>query len=229
MKKKNNNDMRDKRRGGFYWHTGEPLVTVTTIPQAIDKPALRHWVGKQVYLAMVKDPSMSEKEALSSPYSQSKKAKERGLAIHSIVESFKTTGKMPPNIPEKYQNYADAFHKWMKDNKITIVEQEKTVISKKYRYAGTADLIVKKGDGGTWVCDVKTGKDIYKEAHLQLSAYKQALEEGGTKIDRMGVILLKDTGNYKFEEVDECFDIFLATKKLWEFLHAEDCKKVGYL
>ena len=42
----------------------------------------------------------------------------------------------------------------------------------------------------------------------------------------MGVILLKETGNYKFEEVDECFDAFLATKKLWEFLNKDLIEKM---
>jgi predicted RecB family nuclease len=144
------------------------------------------------------------------------------------VESFKNTGKIPEGIPPGYDVYANAFHKWMQDNHITIEEQEKTVVSKKYGYAGTCDLVIRKNGTGLWVCDVKTGKDIYLEAHLQLSAYKQALNENGVNVERAGVILLKDTGNYKFEEVDDCFDAFLATKKMWEFLNKEDLEKIGY-
>ena len=220
-------DKRNQRRGGFYWFEGKPYISVTNVLRAIDKPALRYWFGTQVFLAMVKNPTLSEKEALSAPYKTSDTAKSRGTTIHSIVESFKNTGKIPEGIPEKYAGYANAFQKWMKDNAVELVEQEKTIISKKYGYAGTADLIVRKGDS-IWVCDVKTGKGIYQEAHLQLSAYKQALIENGINIERMGVILLKETGNYKFEEVDECFDTFLATKKLWEFLNKDLIEKIGY-
>ena len=223
-------DLRESnRRGGFYWLNGIPYVSVTTVLKAIDKPALRRWVGKEVYLAMVQNPSLSEMDALSAPYTKTKKAMDRGTTIHSIVESFKKTKEYIETIPPEFKEYAKAFYKWTRDNKITLLENEKTVVSEKYKFAGTTDLVVKKNNEETWVCDIKTGKDIYLEAHLQLSAYKAALEENGVKIDRMGVILLKDTGNYKFEEVDECFDAFLATKKLWEFLNKEDCIKVGYL
>lgn len=71
------------------------------------------------------------------------------------------------------------------------------------------------------VCDVKTGKDIYDDVFLQLSAYKQAYEEAGGEEVGIGVVLLstgKDgmaTGKYKFQEGEYCFQEFLAAKKLW--------------
>ena len=216
------------RRAGFYWVDKSPYVSVTTILKCIDKPALRWWFGREIYLAVVKDPSMPEKEAMSAPYIKTKEASIRGSAVHKIVEEFKQSQEHLKTIDDPYKPYATAFYNWAEDNHITFVENEKTVISKKYGYAGTADLIVKKNGEGVWLCDVKTGKDIYLESHIQLSAYKKALEENGIKIDRMGVILLKDTGTYKFEEVDDCFEVFLACKKLWEFLNKEDCEKLGY-
>jgi hypothetical protein len=59
-------DMRESsRRGGFYWHTdGRPYISVTTVLSVIDKPALRYWFGKEVYRAMVVNPTLGEKEAL---------------------------------------------------------------------------------------------------------------------------------------------------------------------
>jgi hypothetical protein len=216
------------RRAGFYWVDQIPYVSVTNVLKVIDKPALRYWFGREVYLAMVKNPSMAEKEALSAPYVKSQAAATRGSAVHKIVEEFKQSQEHLKTIDDPYKPYAQAFYNWVEDNHIAFVENERTVISKKYGYAGTCDLIVKKNGDGVWLCDVKTGKDIYLESHIQLSAYKKALEENGVKIDRMGVILLKDTGTYKFEEVDECFDIFLACKTLWQFLNKEDCEKLGY-
>lgn len=226
----NTSDKRNERRGGFYWVGNTPYVSVTNVLQAIDKPALRRWVGKEVYLAMVKNPNLTESEALAAPYKISDDAKTRGTTIHSIVEAYKESGAEIKPEDAKYAGYAQAFHKWVKDNNMEVIDHEKTVISKKYGFAGTTDMIVRnRQTGEVWVCDVKTGKDIYQEAFLQVSAYKQALIENGTQIDKAGVILLQESGTYKFGESEDYFQYFLATKKLWEFLNRETCKKLGYL
>jgi hypothetical protein len=226
----NKTTTKDDRRGGFYWVDNTPYVSVTNILKVIDKPALRRWAAKETYLAMVKDPTLSEQEALSMPYMKTKAGAERGSAIHSLVEAWEKTQKVIESVPQNYRLYAQAFYKWTRDNNLDLQEHEKTVISKEHRYAGTLDLIVKKGQGELWIVDIKTGRDIYLESHLQLSAYKHALSEDfGMDIGRMGVLLLKETGNYKFEEVDDYFDVFMACKKLWEFINREDCEKVGYL
>ncbi|MCB1712872.1 MAG: hypothetical protein KDH96_10445 [Candidatus Riesia sp.] len=223
-------DFRNQRRGMFYWQDKKPYVSVTNVLKVIDKPALRYWFGKQVYLAMTVDPTMNEKEALAAPYKKSKKAMNRGTTVHSIVEAYKKTGAVIDSVPEDYQGYAKAFYKWIDDNKIEVVENEKTVVSESMGYAGTLDMMVKKNGTETWIIDVKTGKDIYAEAHIQLSAYKHALKEDfGQKIDRMGVLLLKENGNYKFEEADDNIDVFLACQQIWYFLNKEDCDKVGYV
>ena len=78
----NQTNQKEFKRGGFYWIEDKPFVSVTNILKIIDKPALRRWVGKEVYLAMVKDPTISEAEALSAPYKKSEKASLRGKAIH---------------------------------------------------------------------------------------------------------------------------------------------------
>jgi hypothetical protein len=215
------NDMRNERRGGFYWKNQTPYVSVTNILKVLDKPALRYWFGREVYRAMVVDPTLGEQEALSAPYKTSDVAKNRGTTIHSIVESYKTTGEqiVPP---AEYKEYANAFYSWVKDYKMTITEHEKTVFDEVNRIAGTMDLIC-KNNGDTWVIDVKTGKDIYDEAFLQVSAYMKM-----SGANRGGVLLLQDNGKYKFAECPDYFEYFLSTKKIWEFINRELCEEVGY-
>lgn len=220
-------DKRQERRGGFYWFDNKPYVTVTTAIKILDKPALRYWFGREVYRAMVVDPTLGESEALSAPYKKSEKAKARGTTVHSIVEAWKASGIEIDKLPEDIKPYATAFYNWVSDNKVTPLEHEKTVVSEKYKYAGTIDLIAKR-NGDIWIIDVKTGKDIYPEAHIQVSAYKQALEESGQKVQRTGILLLKDNGKYKFEESDDNLDIFLHAKEIWKFINKELCEKVGY-
>ena len=226
MKKDN---LKDEKRGNFYWIDKRPYISVTQILKAIDKPALRYWFGKEVYYAMVRNPSLGEQEALSAPYKTSDKARMRGSTIHSIVEAYKSSGAVIDTIPDEIRGYANAFYKWIDDNKVEILENEKTVVSKTHRFAGTLDLLVGKERDEVWIIDIKTGKDIYPEGFLQLSAYKHALEEdAGAKVDRMGILLLQDSGKYKFAEGEDYFDVFIATKKVWEFLNRDVLEKVGY-
>jgi hypothetical protein len=221
-------DYRDARRGGFYWLEGQPFASVTTIIGVLDKPALRYWFGKQVYLATVANPGMSEKEAMNAPYSINNSAKDRGQTIHSIVEAFKATGDYIEGIPAEFRGYAQAFYKWTQDNHAAIIDHERTVVSRKHGFAGTLDLLVTlNGSDKKVVVDVKTGKDIYMEAYLQLAAYRQALKEEGTEVAGVAVLLLQENGSYKYEyQETNMFREFFACKVLWEWLNAEDIAKV---
>lgn len=224
----------DKRRGGFYWEGDKPFLSVTTVLQTIDKPSLRYWFGQQVYYAMLKDPTMSEKDALASPYQTSKGAMSRGSTVHSIVEAFKSTEKRIESIPQHIQPYAFAFYDFMTDHKLEMLDQEKTLTDPEHRIAGTLDIYGKLGDKMV-VLDVKTGKDIYQEAGLQLSAYAHMVRQSGKKVDEIGVILLetgadgKPTGKYKFQTMTESMDAFLACKTMYEYVNREKLIKVGYL
>ena len=211
---------KDMRRGGFYWKSDpkKPYVSVTTTLSVIDKPALRYWFGKEVYYAMVQDPTLGEQEALSAPYKKSDTAKSRGTTVHSIVEAYKHTKEHIETIPEAYRGFAKAFYNWVKDNDIEILEHERTVFSEKYEFAGTLDLLVRNRQSkNIFLIDVKTGKDIYPEAFLQLSAYKEALREEQQTVDEIAVVLLKEDGKYKFGQGEDCLDVFLSVKHLWEW------------
>ena len=220
MTTKPNGDSRKERRGGLYWRKDpkKPYLSVTNSLSIIDKPALRFWFGKKVYWAMVEDPTLQEKEALAAPYKTTKDAAARGTTVHSIVEVYKHTKKHIESVPEAYRGYANAFKSWIDANDIEVMENERTVYSEKYSYAGTLDLLVRnKKSDKTFIIDIKTGKDIYPEAFLQLTAYKQALAEEGTAINGTAVLLLKEDGTYKYEEGDAPFQAFLASMVLFRW------------
>lgn len=217
-------DKRKMRRGGFYWHNREPYVSVTNVLKIIDKPALRYWFGKEVYWAVIKDPSLNVKDALSAPYKTSGQAKKRGTTVHSIVEGFKQTGDIVTDVLPAFKGYAQAFEQWVKEYQATVMEHEKTIINDEHKYAGTLDMLITQ-DGGTAIIDVKTGKDIYPESGLQLSAY---LHGDNVKADKIGVLLLTEKGNYKFQWMEDEFDAFLHAKALWEWNNKEDLLKVNY-
>lgn len=221
--------MNDKstKRAGMYFLEGKYYPSVTQILSVIDKPALRIWFGKEVYRATALNPEMNEQQALAEPYKTSETAKGRGTSVHDIVEAWENTGRVA-GLTGPYKGYAEAFDSWIKSNNVKLVEHERTVCSDKYRYAGTLDLLVKIGsyDNPTLI-DIKTGKDIYQEAHLQVSAYRQALEESGTKLQGTAVLLLQEDGTFKYELGKDKLRAFLACKVLWEGLNEELLKKAA--
>lgn len=225
----------DKRRGGFYFKTPtDPYLSVTTVLQSISKPQLMYWFGREVYYAMLKDPTLSEKDALAAPYATSGKAKDRGSTIHSIVEAYKSTGMRIETVPVHLIGYATAFYDFMRDHKPQIIDQEKTVFDEEHRVAGTLDMYALVGES-PMVIDIKTGKDIYPDFGLQLSAYANMLRSDEKPVKEIAVLLLetgsdgKPTGKYKFQTMREDLETFLAVKKLYEYLNYEKLLKVGYL
>lgn len=224
---------KQNKRGGFYWIQEKPYVSVTEVLKIIDKPQLRYWFGKQVYLSMVENPQLSEKEAMSAPYKKSDKAKSRGSSVHSIVEACKTGTEVKFELAETEKElggYRDAFLKWINELNVKVVENEKTVISEKYKYAGTLDLLVRiNGNKELTLVDVKTGKDIYPESFIQTSAYKYALKEQGVEVKETATLLLNENGTYKYAIGGDEIKGFLAAKYLYESINREDLIKLGYL
>ena len=123
------------------------------------------------------------------------------------------------------------FYEFWNTHKPELISAEDFVYSDEYKYAGTADLVVKM-DGETWLLDIKTSNSLHKSYDLQLASYAKALEESkGIKIDRTGIIWLKaqsrgpskKEGVYQgkgwkikiVDEIDYNFDLFKTIYKLY--------------
>lgn len=123
------------------------------------------------------------------------------------------------------------FYEFWNTHKPELISAEDFVYSDEYKYAGTADLVVKM-DGETWLLDIKTSNNLHKSYDLQLASYAKALEESkGIKIDRTGIIWLKaqsrgpskKEGVYQgkgwkikiVDEIDYNFDLFKTIYKLY--------------
>lgn len=214
------------RRGEFYWVNDKPYISVTNILKVIDKPALRYWFGSEVYTAMIEKPNLSRQEALAAPWEKTKKAQDRGSTVHSIVESWKNAGEVV-GLDGPYKGYAQAFQSWLELTGAKVIENERTVVSDIYGYAGTLDALVELG-GKVYVLDVKTGKSLYPEVHLQLSAYQFALAEEGVVTDGTYALLLCEDGTYEAARGKESFKSFLAAMYLFRELNSDLLDKVAY-
>lgn len=108
------------------------------------------------------------------------------------------------------------FVEFWKSFKGELVVCEQFVYSKTHKYAGTADLVVRK-DGKLWLLDVKTSNSIYKSYHLQLAAYAKAWEElTGEKIEHTGIIWLKSAKRGESKKPD------IYQGKGWELSQIDD-------
>lgn len=168
-----------------------------------------------------------------------RKAANEGTAVHEAVEDL-IAGKeitwMDDFGNAKYNlvvwqmilRAAEFFQK----HKPTVIAAEEFTFSDKYKYAGTADLIVEM-DGERWLLDVKTSNNLHRSYDLQLAAYAKAWEEMfGQKIDRTGILWLKSSkrgpskkeGVYQgkgwevkqIDKIDENFALFQTIYDLYK-------------
>jgi hypothetical protein len=170
-------------------------------------------------------------EAESIKQSAGNKGSKVHQAIHCLLEkkSMKIdtrfinskTGDQEELTPEEYECVM-AFADWFNETKPEIISSEIVVFNNEIGYAGTVDLVCRI-DGKFYIIDYKTSQYIWPEHELQISGYRHAqktTEEISTAILQLGYRLNKR--KYKFTEIIDKFDLFLASKKIW----AEECSKV---
>lgn len=124
-----------------------------------------------------------------------------------------------------------SFVNWFKEVKPKTITWESTVFSDQYNYAGTVDYICEI-DGKPWIIDFKTSQYIWSEYELQLSAYRQTIENAenhfrGLDVANLGTAILqigykRNKNQYKFTEIENKFDLFLAAKKIWQHEHGDE-------
>jgi len=127
-----------------------------------------------------------------------RKAGKEGTQVHEAAEKLVLgeevtwmdqygTAKYSQIVWEMILKFADFWN----THKPELISTEQFVWSDKYKYAGTADLVVKM-DGEVWLLDLKTSNALHRAYDLQLAAYAKGMEEvKGIKIERSGIIWLK--------------------------------------
>jgi len=153
------------------WPKGEIVPGVTTI---LDGQL--GW-NKRVLMAW------SRREALAGndPDKMAQNAADSGTVSHKLVEAH-IKGE-EADLSDFTKNQIDAgetgflaFLDWEKQQDIIYEHIEYPVVSEKYRYGGTIDMVARK-NGSLWLLDLKTSRGVYKEMKLQVAAYSMAFEE----------------------------------------------------
>lgn len=173
-------ERRNHGRGHSYWLDGHRLPGVTTIlDEAIRKRALENWAATTTAKAAVDRwdeladlPVSARLDRLTrARWEVSDAAKLTGTKVHGYAEDL-SHGR-DTDVPPQYVGAAEALARFMDEYRVEPVAVERPVFHARHGWAGTPDLLA--GMGTTlWLFDWKTGRGIYPEAVLQLSAYAHA-------------------------------------------------------
>lgn len=156
-----------------------------------------------------------------------REAGDRGYLVHSLITKIlgggeisideqvinQNSGILEPIDLHVYESVM-SFVSWFSEVKPKVLGNEVVVFNDTYGYAGTADLICEI-DGKRTLIDLKTSQNVWLSHKLQLSAYKHCLEG----IENMGVLqigYLKNDRRWKYTEVPDKFELFLAVKQSWQ-------------
>ena len=169
----------------YYELDGQRVDGATTLIGAgLPKPALTYWSAGEVAaytvnnLDQIRDmldtggaePTL--KFLKQVPWQKRDTAAVRGTDVHALAE--RVVKGEPVEVPEDLHGYVDGYARWLDRSQVVPVLTEFVVASRPWRYAGTADLIVKDHMGVSRIADLKTGKRVYADTALQLAAYRFA-------------------------------------------------------
>jgi hypothetical protein len=206
-----------KKRNGYYYRNGQEYISITKmIGESCPKPALMYWMRQQCTRIALKDPTLNEQEVESLFQLQNKKTQERGHYIHNCAEQM-------PNVQHvllkpEYVGYYKALEAFWETFDPRTFYNELECFSDHYKVACRVDKVAGL-NGKMWSLDFKTGKEVYKEVGIQLAFGRHALKEDhGIIVDHTGVVLLMDTGEYKFQETNDTIEDFETMKKFYEWL-----------
>lgn len=215
--------------------TGELLPSVTNVIGALNKPALPRWAAKVVAEQAVAlagslanlDPAEAIDLLKGSPWRSSTRAADRGTTIHDRLEQL-TLGKEPKGpLTGEALEFAGGIEAFLKAHTLEPWHTEVTVFGD--GYAGTADYLGLI-DGIPVVMDYKTGKGLYPEVALQLTALRYAdvmVVDGEIKplpeTDYGVAVLITKTG-YQIKKVDlpaDAWEAFVALLEVrtWQLDH----------
>lgn len=149
-----------------------------------------------------------------------------GTLAHAMMEAkihglpFVVPADADPANVEKAVVPFHAFEQWAGDVKFTITDTEVALVSEKYRYGGTLDACLIRGERS--IGDWKTSNRVYADHIVQLAAYRNLWNE--THPDDRAAVgahlvrFAKETGDFThhfFADLDEAWRAFVLMRELY--------------
>jgi hypothetical protein len=182
---------RDTAKGHYYIDANDNRVPgVTTIlGDGVPKPALINWAANSTANYAIDNwdeltgltPSTRLKKLQGARYEEKDRAANRGTEIHNIAEKLHRGETI--EVPDVLTGHIESYIQFLDDFNVRPVLVEATVMSHKYGWAGTLDLIADFPNGlpglempcPRLLCDLKSNRSgIFGETALQLAGYRYA-------------------------------------------------------
>lgn len=196
--------------GRHYTIDGERYPSVTTVLGMLEKSGLAKWRG---------NVGNAEADRIS------KEATDYGTAVHLLLERVNRGNRGPFGEPD--DSVIAPYVTWHDENISAVLGAEKLLVSRQFKYAGTADgVVLLNGDKSATIIDLKTSKtDLAQhEWALQLAAYALALEEEGIECRRRIILRLpKNTPGVLHvleipeEDLERDQRAFINVLKIWQW------------
>jgi hypothetical protein len=194
---------------------GSRVPGTTTITGMLDKPALKKWYWEMGQKGIELDKYVDELAAI-------------GTLAHYLIECH-CKGVKPdlsdatPNQISLAENSALKWMFWQESVGFKPEANELILVSEKYRFGGTIDIIGTIKDRRVLV-DIKTSKGIFSEHRTQVAGgYKILADENGLKIDDVIITRVGRNETESFQQVDIPSDeakahqrLFIALRKAYD-------------
>lgn len=171
----------DRGRGHSYLIDGERADGVTTlIGDGLAKPALINWAANTTAAYAVDRweelTALAVSERLEKlkkcRYEELDRAARRGTEVHQLAEQLVQGQEI--DVPEELAGHVESYVRFLDDFEPVPLLVEAVVAHRKWRYAGTLDLVAGIRNE-VWILDIKTGRSgIFPDAALQMAAYRHA-------------------------------------------------------
>jgi len=175
-----------------YTYKGQTYPGVTSVLKVLDKSdALMAWAARQTAeaaIAMLTPEYGNETAPLAMLLSsvgpegvvkaltarsgwKRDEAAQLGTDVHTIADQWVRGLVVERDIPENVRAHVRGYADWYATSGWTLRTSEAMLVNPEFGYGGTLDLLARDRDGRTVLADIKTGKGVYREAVLQLTAY----------------------------------------------------------
>lgn len=199
---------------------GTKVPGVTTILGLLAKPWLLEWVWRQ--------------GLKGNDYKKIRdQAAEMGTLTHEMIVAY-FQGKEPDTKNytkvqiDKAENALISFFEWEKRHSIEPIYIEKPLVSEKYKYGGTIDLLCYL-DGTRTLVDFKTSKSIYDDQLYQVAAYAKLISENGHTPEDIFVVRIgrDETEGFEVRSIKNTEQLFQVFESLLQVYYAKKNLKRG--
>jgi hypothetical protein len=208
-----------KGKDRHYPYGDKRLISVTSVLDRIPKPGLEKWKKWNIIEWMQNNPDRCQGKTAKQILSYYEKEDRSSISANTgtIAHEYLETGVRHDDTPSEVHPFLDQIDTFIEEYRPKIILSERTMYSLKWGYAGTADLVMEVG-GKRYFADLKTGKAIWPEVGLQLSAYKGSdfFVEGEEEIpisdlgveEDFGLVLHVRPDTYELRLVDIGSDVY---------------------